>query len=662
MKKNILLLIALVTAFAVNAQGISGGSRHIPGGEFVPKRTIAAYPHLNLNSHASASSSRAATYSFYLDYDGVDNEYANIALPSPSDYSQFIWGLNRRFPNDSSFTIRWAAQIFDTLFDYTTNTVYPFDRYPTASTQLTVDTILVRYGHIKTVAVGAGTRPDTIVVRLFKNDTLNTLLQATGISAEQVWSQTIIVDTSMTGPGSGPGTVNTGTLVFAPGIALPTGSTFSVQVDFYGPVSDEFYVLAGYRDACAAACAGNMSQVGSRFGSGMNSWGEFVYKPATGTGFQAFNHDVNIDCNSNSVVDDANCENFYIQNYAIYPKVTAVVEFSGNIIADRTEGCPGEVAAVDLSIYGASGASTVAWTPTTGVDNPAAEDVNITIPASGTVTYTATITNGVNVTTATFVLKSNGVTVNAGADQTVACGATANLSAVASGVTTGITYSWSNGKTTSANSGVDGGTYTITVTNNKGCSATDVVVVTHPGETNTVGFAVPSPICASSTYGNIFPNTSLVKTGWNFTWTNLSTSATTFTEDGNLIFSTAGPVTIKLTAEKAGCVYSTQANVVVKAASDPLCRAFSIDDQIFANNVTIYPNPNNGTFELNVEGANETIEITIFDSKGQTVYTSSEAKTNSLVKTLDMSKASKGVYFVKVQSGVSVTTKKLVIN
>ena len=63
-----------------------------------------------------------------------------------------------------------------------------------------------------------------------------------------------------------------------------------------------------------------------------------------------------------------------------------------------------------------------------------------------------------------------------------------------------------------------------------------------------------------------------------------------------------------------------------------------------------------------VEGANETIEITIFDSKGQTVYTSSEAKTNSLVKTLDMSKASKGVYFVKVQSGVSVTTKKLVIN
>ena len=661
MKKNILLLIALVITFAVNAQGITGGTRHIAGGEFVPKRTIAAYPNLNLSSRASAGS-RAASYSFYLDYDGVDNEYANISIPSPSDYNAFIWGLNRRFPNDSSFTIRWAAQIYDTLFDYTTNTTYPFDRYPTASTQLTVDTILVRYGHIKTVAVGAGTRPDTIVVRLFKNDTLNTLFQATGISAEQVWSQTIIVDTSMTGPGTGPGTVNTGTLVFAPGIALPTGSTFSIQVDFYGPVSDEFYVLAGYRDACAAACAANMSQVGSRFGDGMNSWGEFVYKPATGTGFQAFTHDVSIDCNSNSTIEDANCENFYIQNYQIYPKVTAVVAFSGNIVADRTEGCPGEVAAVDLSIYGATGSSTVAWTPTTGVDNPAAEDVNITIPASGTVTYTATITNGVNVTTATFVLKSNGVTVNAGADQTVACGATANLSAVASGITTGITYSWSNGRTTSANSGVDGGSYTVTVTNNKGCSATDVVSVMHPGESTIVGFAVPSPICASPSYSNFFPNTSSVKTGWNFTWTNLTTSATSFTEDGNLIFSTAGPVTIKLSAEKDGCIYSTQKNVVVKAATDPLCRTFSIDDQIFSNNVSIYPNPNNGTFELNVEGANESIVITIFDSKGQTVYTSSEVKTNSLVKTLDMSKASKGVYFVKVQSGVSITTKKLVIN
>jgi len=661
MKKNILLLIALVITFAVNSQGITGGTRHIAGGEFVPKRTIAAYPNLNLSSRASAGS-RAASYSFYLDYDGVDNEYANISIPSPSDYNAFIWGLNRRFPNDSSFTIRWAAQIYDTLFDYTTNTTYPFDRYPTASTQLTVDTILVRYGHIKTVAVGAGTRPDTIVVRLFKNDTLNTLLQATGISAEQVWSQTIIVDTSMTGPGTAPGTVNTGTLVFAPGIALPTGSTFSIQVDFYGPVSDEFYVLAGYRDACAAACAANMSQVGSRFGDGMNSWGEFVYKPATGTGFQAFTHDVSIDCNSNSTIEDANCEHFYIQNYQIYPKVTAVVAFSGNIVADRTEGCPGEVAAVDLSIYGATGSSTVAWTPTTGVDNPAAEDVNITIPASGTVTYTATITNGVNITTATFVLKSNGVTVNAGADQTVACGATANLSAVASGITTGITYSWSNGRTTSANSGVDGGSYTVTVTNNKGCSATDVVSVMHPGESTIVGFAVPSPICASPSYSNFFPNTSSVKTGWNFTWTNLTTSATSFTEDGNLIFSTAGPVTIKLSAEKDGCIYSTQKNVVVKAATDPLCRTFSIDDQIFSNNVSIYPNPNNGTFELNVEGANESIVITIFDSKGQTVYTSSEVKTNSLVKTLDMSKASKGVYFVKVQSGVSITTKKLVIN
>ena len=661
MKKNILLLIALVITFAVNAQGITGGTRHIAGGEFVPKRTIAAYPNLNLSSRASAGS-RAASYSFYLDYDGVDNEYANISIPSPSDYNAFIWGLNRRFPNDSSFTIRWAAQIYDTLFDYTTNTTYPFDRYPTASTQLTVDTILVRYGHIKTVAVGAGTRPDTIVVRLFKNDTLNTLFQATGISAEQVWSQTLIVDTSMTGPGTSPGTVNTGTLIFAPGIALPTGSTFSIQVDFYGPVSDEFYVLAGYRDACAAACAANMSQVGSRFGDGMNSWGEFVYKPATGTGFQAFTHDVSIDCNSNSTIEDANCENFYIQNYQIYPKVTAVVAFSGNIVADRTEGCPGEVAAVDLSIYGATGSSTVAWTPTTGVDNPAAEDVNITIPASGTVTYTATITNGVNVTTATFVLKSNGVTVNAGADQTVACGATANLSAVASGITTGITYSWSNGRSTSANSGVDGGSYTVTVTNNKGCSATDVVSVMHPGESTIVGFAVPSPICASPSYSNFFPNTSSVKTGWNFTWTNLTTSATSFTEDGNLIFSTAGPVTIKLSAEKDGCIYSTQKNVVVKAATDPLCRTFSIDDQIFSNNVSIYPNPNNGTFELNVEGANESIVITIFDSKGQTVYTSSEVKTNSLVKTLDMSKASKGVYFVKVQSGVSITTKKLVIN
>jgi hypothetical protein len=643
MKKHLLLFVSFCISIVVCGQTI-------PGGHTLKKASNMEIIR-NYRTNPVLSSSRAVDKTFVLDYDAVDGEYANVTT---TDYARFVWNVNKRYPNDSSFVTRWGAVVFDTLFDFTSNPTYPFDRYPTAASQITIDSLYIFYGHFNTTGM-----MDTLVITIYKNDTLNTITNVDGIRAEVVWTDTIYTDSSLTGPGTGGSPVTLGQLTYAPNVVLPRGSTFSVQMDYYGPVNDECFFLAGYRDACADACGGMLSQVGSRFGSGENSFSLFVYKPATGAGFQALNHGVTIDCNSNGTIEDNLCENFYIQNIAFTPIVTVNVNPSGNILAERTEGCPGQTSVLDLSHYGFTGTPTFSWAPATGLSSTTVEDPTLTIPASGTTTYTCTITSGADVATASVTVKSNGITVNAGADQTIACGATANVAATIGGITTGPTYAWSNGKTTAANSGVVAGVYTVTVSNNKGCTATDGVEVRYPGVTQTVGFSIPSPICANKTV--IFPNTSAKKTGWNWTWTNGTTSATSFLENGELTFPAAGPSTVRLEADSAGCKFSTTAAITVRAATDPLC-VVGINDINFDNNVSIYPNPNDGTFELNVEGIDAELSINVVDMNGKVVYTENTSKVSSFKKAINLGSVAGGVYFVKVQSGENTAIKKLVIN
>ncbi len=496
MKRILLSLILLISTFFLSAQM----TRHIAGGEFHPKREIGNYPEKNLKNNSSADGSRTASYNFFMDYGSVDSAYSHELLPVVSYYNIFPWKLNRRYSNDSSFVIRWAAQIYDTLIDNTNDPIYSFNRYHPATTSLRVDSLLVRYGHLKNIAVGLGTRPDTIVVRLFNNDTLNTLNQADGMRAEQIWSQTIIVDTSMTSMGGG-GVINTSLLEFAPNITLPYGSTFSIQVDFYGPQEDEFYVMASYNDACGAACAGQLSSVDSRFGKGQNSWAEFVYKRADGFGFQEFNHNVNIDCNSNSIVEDANCENFYIQNFAFYPKVRAIADFGSGLYVKNNTTCPGESITAHLSVWGASGIPTISWSPTTGIDDPTSANINI-IAHVGTTTYTATIVDGIDTLRRSFTMFSNCIGGYVFNDQDMDCVMDTlefrlnhiPLLLESAGTSVQITSSYPNGSY--AFDSLPVGTYTIHI------------------DTSSLPFEV---ICPSSGYDTIVTDTSLsIVVGPNF--------------------------------------------------------------------------------------------------------------------------------------------------
>lgn len=105
-----------------------------------------------------------------------------------------------------------------------------------------------------------------------------------------------------------------------------------------------------------------------------------------------------------------------------------------------------------------------------------AATASTTVTPSTTTTYTVTVTNG-NLCTASdaVIVTVNPLPiVNAGNDVGICVGQTTILTA-----TGGPSYLWSNGATTAVItvSPVATTTYTVTVTNNFGCAANDVVIV-----------------------------------------------------------------------------------------------------------------------------------------------------------------------------------------
>lgn len=115
--------------------------------------------------------------------------------------------------------------------------------------------------------------------------------------------------------------------------------------------------------------------------------------------------------------------------------------------------------------------------------------------AAGTYTVTITDNNG-KVAVATVQL-ANPVPLNAGINQVGS-----NLNATASGGTPPYTYSWSNGKNGQYNNNVPSGSYTVTVTDSKGCTSTQTFVLTgiREEQASLIGMKVyPNPATNAST-------------------------------------------------------------------------------------------------------------------------------------------------------------------
>jgi len=82
-----------------------------------------------------------------------------------------------------------------------------------------------------------------------------------------------------------------------------------------------------------------------------------------------------------------------------------------------------------------------------------------------------------------------------------------------------------------------------------------------------------------------------------------------------------------------------------------------VETELFANEIHIFPNPNNGNFELALSNSSNS-KVTIKNMIGQVVFENEYSKANVRI---ELSNFAKGIYFIEVIQNSEVKIKKLVI-
>jgi hypothetical protein len=288
---------------------------------------------------------------------------------------------------------------------------------------------------------------------------------------------------------------------------------------------------------------------------------------------------------------------------------------------------------------------------TTGANTSYEWSNNETAPSiivNTTGNFTVTVTDGdCSATSApvTVTVTNNPVAGITASSSTSFCeGGSVELTASA-----GTSYLWSNNATTPTITVSSSGTYTVTVEVSGSCSAISlpVTVTENP-------FPTVSLTGLNAQYTNADAAVNLTGTPSGGTFTGTGVSGTTFDP---AVAGVGGPYTITYEyTDGNGCAASATSQVTVLLAS-------AIENIAGISNVTIYPNPNSGTFELTFKATeNKRVDIAITNVVGQKVFEEyGVAVNNTTTKQITLANAAKGIYQLVLVSGKKQNTFKVVI-
>jgi gliding motility-associated-like protein len=314
----------------------------------------------------------------------------------------------------------------------------------------------------------------------------------------------------------------------------------------------------------------------------------------------------------------AGCTNTASQTIGLFP--AAAINML-NIGSPSASVCAGSSATLV-----ASGVSTYTWS--TGSNNPA-----ITISPSGTTTYSVNGTDG-NGCAAT-----NSITI--GISSTPSLSAVASSSGICQGfpssltVSGAITYTWSNGATTSSISVSPLTTtlYSVSGTNGAGCvSTTSLSLMVYASPTVNIGADAEVP--SGTTYQ--FNPTQSGATS--YTW-----SPASYLSNTNVLNPGTTPdsdITYILTVGSAnGCTASD--TVIIKV----------LNDLVMANYMSPNGDGQNDTWKVSVPGLIKDYSVTIIDSYGKTVFTVGNSYNNEFDGKLGGQELPDGVYYYFIKDG-----------
>ncbi len=367
---------------------------------------------------------------------------------------------------------------------------------------------------------------------------------------------------------------------------LPAGSYSVVITDANGCTTELNSLVIGQPAAALSAAASSTSNVLCNGGSSGSiqlsvSGGTLPYSfvwsnGATSediSGLSAGTYDV-------TVTDANGC----VANAAgITISEPAAALAAGAIPADVN--CHGDATgAIDLTVSGGTAPYAYQWS-----SGENSQDLNnIT---AGNYSVTVTDANGCTTAQASITVSQPAapLTGNATTTQNVSCNSGANgaITLSVSGGTPGYTYSWSNGGTTQDISGLNAGTYVVTITDANGCTSNTSSTVSQPaGSLNSSISASQDVSCNGGTNGSINLAVAGGTTPYSYNWSTGATSQ-------NIAGLSAGTYTVTI-ADANGCL-----NILSGVISQP---AAPLSTSVSASSDVSCFGGSDGNIDLTVSG------------------------------------------------------------
>ena len=290
----------------------------------------------------------------------------------------------------------------------------------------------------------------------------------------------------------------------------------------------------------------------------------------------------------------------------------------------------------------ATGGSSYLWS--TG-----ATTSSIDVNPSATTEYSVTVSEGGSSDTDEVLVTVNSINATAGSDVTIESGESTTLTA--SG---GDSYQWSTGATTSSITVSPSDTTTYTVEVKRGlCEDTASVEVTvtapapAPAPVVTADAGEDQTICSGD-------SVTLTATGGSsYLW---STGATTSSIDVNPDRTTTYSIEVSQGEYNDTAVVT----IYVENCSAELEAVSSIEENPI---ISVYPNPTNGVLNINIQNINNDFDLQLIDLHGSILKFEkiSTALDQNVMKQIDMSSFTKGIYFVRFTNENQYLVKKVIL-
>lgn len=292
---------------------------------------------------------------------------------------------------------------------------------------------------------------------------------------------------------------------------------------------------------------------------------------------------------------------------------------------------------VTAAATGGNGNNTFQW-------NNGESDASIDSLLPGTYILTVTDSKGCIYETSAVVNNEPStlsVTINTTTSKCGQANGGAFATAITGGTTTISSYAWSNGGSSSSITNLAAGTYSVTVTNSLGCTASAIATVS---DSSDLGVSITSkiqPSAIGATDGSLTATATGSGTPITLEWSNGATTA---------VNSALGAGTYSVTATDAnGCKA-----IAVDSLANPAVS--SIAGVINNTRVEVYPNPSSESIWVKISTTiNEVGNISITNVLGQVVVAENLTQ-SEVLKQIEISKLTNGIYYLTYSSSNYRTT------